>query len=368
MAELKPEKKDYLRYVKGYYYIERHIIHQYVKKDDANDEHTEVYSNTEGVPARLIEGSSVTSSVVAQIANEKYNLATPLYRMEQDCMRNGIPISRQNMSNWLIRCGEDYLGTVFDRMHSDLITDAKIIHMDETTKVVIEDRADGREKSYIWMAMTGKYEPSQMILYFYYESREHRHVEDILGHDYTGYLNSDGFGGYHSYPGAVCCGCWAHYRRKAYEAMISDDNIYSAYNKLHSADERRTFLDGHPSFKIKVALLEKIDQIMELEPKEEKTSAEEIYQIRQEKALPLIEALFTWTRELEASIPPKSKLGEAVKYGSNEEQYLRNHLLDGHLEITNNLAEREGIKPYVILRKNELFSSTRRGASTVQSI
>jgi len=51
-----------------------------------------------------------------------------------------------------------------------------------------------------------------------------------------------------------------------------------------------------------VALLEKIDQIMELEPKEEKTSAEEIYQIRQEKALPLIEALFTWTRELEASI------------------------------------------------------------------
>ena len=49
---------------------------------------------------------------------------------------------------------------------------------------------------------------------------------------------------------------------------------------------------------------------MELEPKEEKTSAEEIYQIRQEKALPLIGALFTWTRELEASIPPKSKLGE----------------------------------------------------------
>ena len=74
--------------------------------------------------------------------------------------------------------------------------------------------------------------------------------------------------------------------------MISNDNIYSAYNKLHSQQERRGFLDGHPSFKIKVALLEKIDQIMKLEPKEEKISAEEIYQMRQERALPLIDALF----------------------------------------------------------------------------
>ena len=92
--------------------------------------------------------------------------------------------------------------------------------------------------------------------------------------------------------------------------MISDDNIYSAYNKLHSQQERRGFLDGHPSFKIKVALLEKIDQIMKLEPKEEKISAEEIYQMRQERALPLIDALFTWKRGLEESVPPKSKLGE----------------------------------------------------------
>jgi hypothetical protein len=62
-----------------------------------------------------------------------------------------------------------------------------------------------------------------------------------------------------------------------------------------------------------VALLEKIDQIMKLEPKEEKISAEEIYQMRQERALPLIDVLFTWTRGLEASVPPKSKLGEAIR-------------------------------------------------------
>lgn len=85
-----------------------------------------------------------------------------------------------------------------------------------------------------------------MILYFYYESREYRHVEDILGHGYAGYLNSDGFGEYHSYPGVVCCGCWAHYRRKTYEAVISDDKTSSTYAKLDSQQERSVFLDEHP--------------------------------------------------------------------------------------------------------------------------
>lgn len=89
----------------------------------------------------------------------------------------------------------------------------------------------------------------------------------------------------------------------------------------------------------------KIDQIMKPEPKEEKPVQKEIYQIRQEKALPLIDALFTWTRELETSIPPRANLERQGKYGSNEEQYLRNYLLDGHLEITTAIAEREGIKP-----------------------
>ena len=68
---------------------------------------------------------------------QKYIPIQKEYRMKQDCMRNGIPISRQNMSNWLIRCGEDYLGTVFDRMHSDLITDAKIIHMSNGVKIFL---------------------------------------------------------------------------------------------------------------------------------------------------------------------------------------------------------------------------------------
>lgn len=58
---------------------------------------------------------------------------------------------------------------------------------------------------------------------------------------------------------------------------------------------------------------------------------------------------------------PKSKLGEAIGYSLKQRKYLESYLLDGRLEISNNRAERS-IKPFVIGRKNWLFSNTPRGA------
>lgn len=61
--------------------------------------------------------------------------------------------------------------------------------------------------------------------------------------------------------------------------------------------------------------------------------------------------------------PPKSHLGKAVYYLSEQEQWLRRYLEDGRLEIDNNRAERS-VKPFVMSRKNFLFANTPGGAES----
>ena len=66
--------------------------------------------------------------------------------------------------------------------------------------------------------------------------------------------------------------------------------------------------------------------------------ASERYTIRQEEALPVVEAYFTWSKKIYESVLPKSLLGSAVKYSLNQERYLRGYLLDGRLESKRLLA------------------------------
>ncbi|MBT2218057.1 transposase, partial [Virgibacillus dakarensis] len=70
-----------------------------------------------------------------------------------------------------------------------------------------------------------------------------------------------------------------------------------------------------------------------------------------------------WLREQTPRVLPKSALGEAIKYCRNQWERLSGFLRDGRLEIDNNRAERS-IKPFVIGRKNWLFSNTAKGAES----
>ena len=71
--------------------------------------------------------------------------------------------------------------------------------------------------------------------------------------------------------------------------------------------------------------------------------------------------MLSWAKSVKA--PPKSHLGKAVYYLSEQEQWLRWYLEDGRLEIDNNRAERS-VKPFVMSRKNFLFANTPGGAES----
>lgn len=71
--------------------------------------------------------------------------------------------------------------------------------------------------------------------------------------------------------------------------------------------------------------------------------------------------LSVWLRHQRGRVLPKSKLGEAITYCSNQWEKLTAFMADGQLEIDNNRSER-AIKPFVIGRKNWLFANSPRGA------
>ncbi|MBF4307496.1 IS66 family transposase, partial [Vibrio anguillarum] len=90
-------------------------------------------------------------------------------------------------------------------------------------------------------------------------------------------------------------------------------------------------------------------------------SAQKKYAVRQEEARPLLKEFREWLDNAATRVSPKTKLGEAISYTLNQWEKLIRYIDDGLLSIDNNRAER-AVKPFVIGRKNWLFSASTQGA------
>ena len=250
LQELAPVVKKELVYIPGKYFIKKHIIHKYTcKKCNEENDDMVIVSGDDPVE-RLVDDSIVTPSVVANIAVSKFVDGVPLYRQEADNFRKKIFISRQTMSNWLMKVDQVYLNFLVQLMLADL-RKQDIIHMDETTHKIIEFMKEGRQNSYEWCACTGKYADKQIFLYFAKESRENKHARDIIGPDFKGYILSDGWDSYHKLDeedeNITNCGCWVHALRKLKEAAESYPS-HEKFNKIKGKEEKELFLAEHPMY------------------------------------------------------------------------------------------------------------------------
>lgn len=93
----------------------------------------------------------------------------------------------------------------------------------------------------------------------------------------------------------------------------------------------------------------------------------EIYQLRQEKCKPLVDTFHSWLLEHMPRVPPQSLLGKAISYALGQWKRLERYLEDGRLRMDNNLAE-NAIRPFVVGRKNWLFSGNVEGARASAAI
>ena len=99
----------------------------------------------------IISGSFATPEAIAHIITQKFVMGSPLYRQEQELSRQRIPLSRQTMSNWILKAAEDYLMPVYEHLHKELLS-REVLHADETTlQVLHEPGKKAQSESYMWL-------------------------------------------------------------------------------------------------------------------------------------------------------------------------------------------------------------------------
>jgi len=301
-------------------------------------------------PAAVLPRSLASPSAIAHTMNQKYVEAMPLYRQEQAWARLGVELSRQTLANWVIQAAERWLFPLYERMHEHLLKEG-ILHADESDlQVLREPGRSATSKSYLWLYRTGRGSP-QMVLYDYRTTRAHKHPKKFLA-GFKGYLHVDGYSGYHGIPDVTLVGCWAHARRKFDEAL-----------KALPKDKRAADVAAKQGLAFCNRLFDMERALKDVTPRER-------YELRLKKSRPVLDAFFAWLHQQRPKVLPKSAFGQAIAYCLNQWSKLESFLQDGQLELDNNRAERS-IKPFVIGRKNWLFSNTPRGArasATIYSI
>ncbi len=288
----------------------------------------------------IIPGSFASPEAIAHLMTQKFVMGSPLYRQEQELKRGGIPLSRQTMSNWILKAAEEYLYPVYERLHNELVQ-REVLHADETElQVLHEPGKKPQSKSYMWLYRTSSDTDKPIVMYEYQPDRKQENPKEFLS-GFKGYLHTDGYAGYHSLSEDITVvGCWAHARRKFDEAVKS---LPKGKAKNSTAAQGLAYC----------TLLFEIEKGISELPSNER------YTERLRLAKPVLDELFAWAETRNTA--PKSALGKALTYLKEQRPYLMNYLKDGRLEISNNRAERS-IKPFVIDRKNFLFANTPGGA------
>jgi transposase len=335
------DKSEQLEFIPAQIKVIEHVRPKYSCRH-CEQHGSEVKIKIAPVPASAIPKSIATASLLSQIITNKYQYALPLYRQESLFKQYGIELSRQTMASWMLKL-TPLLNRIYQH-YQQILLQQSVIHADETPlKVINEDKVT----CYMWVYCTGsdspdtlpdKNKPPNLVLYDYQASRAGRCARDYLK-DFSGYLQVDGYAGYEQNE-ATLVGCWAHARRKFIEAQKTQ-----AKGKTGKAD----WAINH------------IRKLYRIEVEIKQKTAQEKQVIRQSQSRPLLEQFKTWLDKSALQVPPKSAVGKAIAYSLRQWPKLIRYTENGYLSIDNNRAER-AVKPFVIGRKNWLFSNAAAGA------
>ena len=292
------------------------------------------------LPSQPIPKSLASPGLLAHITVSKYQDALPLYRQEIILKRIGVDLPRATLANWMIQAGT--LVQPLINLLRDRLLDYDILQMDETpVQVLKEPGKTAQSKSYLWLQRGGP--PDRPVVLYDYDPGRGAEVPKRLLAGFTGYLQTDGYDGYNAVVvvnALTHVGCMAHARRKFDEAVKAQGKKQPA-GKAH----------------VGLALIRKLYRV---EKQARKLKPEARYDHRQRHACTIFDELRSWLDEALPQVPPTCATGKALNYLHNEWDKLIRYLDDGRLEIDNNGAE-NAIRPFVVGRKNWLFSVSVKG-------
>jgi len=280
-------------------------------------------------PARVVPGGFASAGLIAWALTAKYADHLPLYRQEKMLARWGAPISRQNLCDW-VGTATALLEALVKRMKQDLLAGG-YVQVDETPiRCNDPDLRDGKTTTgWLWALSR----PGGGVVFEWRLSRRHEEVERLLG-PYQGLLHSDGFEGYPAYvrahAGVEWVGCWAHARRKFFEA---------AAERPKTAER----------------VLRLIGRLYQLEAEWDQTEVGgQRAALRQEHFARPLARLRRLVSALQARVLPRTGLGQASAYLLGHWAPLTAHLRHSHTRLDTNAVE-NAIRPSKLGAKNWLF-------------
>ena len=332
------DKSEKLEFIPAKIKVIEHIRPKYACRH-CDKSSTQTQIKQASMPAMPINKGIATSSLLSQLITSKYQYGLPLYRQEAMFKQYGIELSRQTMSSWIDKSATLFAPLV-ERLKAELLRQPTLFADETPLKVVKSDKVN----SYMWVYCSGRDSPDpnnpipNIVLYDFHNSRAAACVVNYLD-GYQGYLHVDGYQAY-ARTEATLIGCWAHARRK-----FIDAKKLQGKNKTGKAD----------------VVLSLIQKLYGVESRIKDKSVDDKYTARQEVSLPILSKLKIWLEQDQPNLVGNSKLIEAANYLANQWHKLIRYVDDGRLSIDNNRAER-AVKPFVIGRKNWLFSQTANGA------
>jgi transposase len=282
-------------------------------------------------PERVADHSLAAPGLLAQLLVSKYCDHLPFYRQEQIFWRrHGVFIARQQMVHWTAQSVR-LLSGITDCLKRQ-VRGSGYVQVDETPVRYQDPNLLGRcGQGYLWTALV----PGQCVVYEWHASRAARCLDSLLGEDFTGKLQCDGYSAYPAFAReknqVALFGCWAHARRNFFEAQEQVPRVAGWF-------------------------LNQIGLLYRWEEELRETRAEPaLRQVeRSSHHRMVIERLHRACSKLQTRYLPQSLMGQAIGYALNQWPMLTRFLEHGEVEIDNNLVE-NAIRPTAVGKKNWLF-------------
>ena len=290
------------------------------------------------MPQSLLPHSYFSSSILAKVAEYKFNLALPFHRQIKLWQALGLPVKGRQLATNIITVSQTYLEPLYQHL-LNLTKQESVIHMDETPFKVIDER---NETSYFWVTRSTKeFSRHQIAMFHYFNTRSGKIIGKLMGHDYDGIIMCDGYGGYSDrlYPKAKFGSCLVHIRREFYRITRLLNKEQLKHSKAYQ-------------------VLELMRPIFYHENRLRYHNQGEKLQQRKVLVKPLVDQLYHY---LETINLPQGKLKAAINNALKLKERVYRIFEDGQVPLTNNPVE-QTIRPSTLIRKNSLFAKSIAGA------
>jgi transposase len=324
---------EMLEYQPGELFVKQFVRPEYIKPSADGLTARRVIASLPCVP---LEKSIAGASLLTHLLVSKFADHLPVYRQLEIFKRQNVQINYSTVSGWL-KDAVALIEPVYN-LHCKEVLKTNYLNADETTiKVLDKNKKGTTHQGYYWVY----YDTQKKLALFDYQPGRGALYPRAMLHKFKGYLQTDGYDAYETFDkvdGITTLCCWAHARRKFYEALEYDNQ----YGPM---------------------LLGQIQSLYRIEDwcRDHHYTPEQIKAYRQQYTVPILENLHDNLQVFFSKTLPKSPLGKAITYTLKRWDKLCIYTTNGILQIDNNLVE-NSIRPIALGRKNYLFAGSHERA------